>query len=680
MNFRLSSLSVALVFTHLVLPLCNAQDDDRNQAVVINGARAEVYKTIGDVELNLWVFEPEGHAAMDKRPAIVFFFGGGWVGGTPTQFEHQCRYLASQGMIAISADYRVRSRHGTLAIKCVEDGKSAIRWVRGNAARLGIDPDRIVAAGGSAGGHVAACTGVVLGLDDANEPAQVSSVPNAMALFNPAMVLAPIEGLADATDRLSGIDKRTGIDPERISPIHHIRTGLPPTIIFHGDNDTTVPYDSVRLYTQLATAAGNRCELATYTGYGHGFFNHGREGIPGEPYRLTVQQLHKFLQSLGYLENDPAIALPRSKNVHLRSHLDNSRTKFEQDKQATVAFIGGSITEMDDHGHSGMVKEYLQRRFPDTKFRFVNAGIASTCSTTGAFRLNRDVLSHNPDLLFVEFAVNDDQDAMHARRDCIRGMEGIIRQARMQNSNIDIVVTHFINDSMLAELERGETPLASGTHELVARHYGVATSDLAREVANRIASGTLTWKEYGGTHPIEAGNRVAADLIEDLLSAAWSVPSGQAAEHTMPKPLDPHSYFHGRLVDLQIARNDANWQISKPDWSKIPGQIRPRFASDQMLYAETVGATTELDFFGSAIGMYVLAGPDAGTLEYSIDGGPFAKADLYHHFSGGLHYPRTVMLDADLQRGDHHVVIRIADDQHENSKGHAVRILNFVAN
>ncbi len=584
MNHRLALHSLAIALSLLLASATDAQD--RNQPPEMEGTRVEVYKTIDDVNLNLWIFEPEGHQATDKSPAIVFFFGGGWAGGTPTQFEEQCRYFARQGMVAITADYRVRTRHGTLAIKCVEDGKSAVRWIRANAERLGVDPNRIVAAGGSAGGHVAACTGIVPGLDDESESADVSSVPNALALFNPAMVLAPIDGLESSTERLNAMEKRTGIDPQRISPIHQIHAGLPPTIIFHGDKDTTVPYESVKHYTTLATEAGNRCELVIYNDYGHGFFNHGREGSPGEPYRLTVHRLHEFLQSLGYLESDPTIEMPKSQNVHLRSHFDNSRSKFERDKQGTVAFIGGSITEMGEHGHSGMVERFLQARFPETKFNFVNAGIASTCSTTGAFRLSRDVLSHNPDLLFVEFAVNDDQDAMHARRDCIRGMEGIIRQARKQNPKIDIVVTHFVNDPMLAQLQNGETPLASGAHELVARHYGVATSDLAREVAQRVAAGTLTWKEYGGTHPVEAGNRVAADQIEDLLSAAWSGSGGEPADHKMPKPIDSNSYFRGRLVELETAKSDSDWKIGKPDWSNIPGSLRSRFAADQFLYAE----------------------------------------------------------------------------------------------
>ena len=141
-------------------------------------------------------------------------------------------------------------------------------------------------------------------------------------------------------------------------------------------------------------------------------------------------------------------------------------------------------------GYRVMVEEDLRRRFPETEFTFVNAGISSTCSTTGAHRLTRDVLSTRPDLLFVEFAVNDDQDASHPERECRRGMEGILRQARVANSALDIVVTHFVNPPMLELLKQKKIPVSSGAHEAVAAHYGVSTIDLAREVVNRLKAYT----------------------------------------------------------------------------------------------------------------------------------------------------------------------------------------------
>jgi len=147
--------------------------------------RSVVYKHASNTDLKLFIFEPEGHKSSDKRPAAVFFFGGGWNGGTPSQFYPHCEYLASRGMVAMAADYRVASRQKTSPFECVEDGKSAVRWIRQNACSLGIDPNRLAAGGGSAGGHVAAATGNLPGLDSKEEDKNVSSKPNALLLFNP---------------------------------------------------------------------------------------------------------------------------------------------------------------------------------------------------------------------------------------------------------------------------------------------------------------------------------------------------------------------------------------------------------------------------------------------------------------------------------------------------------------
>jgi len=265
------------------------------------GAEVETYKTVGDTKLNLYVFYPPGHKATDQRAAVVFFFGGGWTNGTPGQFEHHCKHLASKGMVAMTADYRVASRHQVKAVSCVADAKSAIRFVRKDAARLGVDPNRIVAGGGSAGGHLAACCGVLKGFDESGEDLSISSVPNAMALFNPAVVLAPVEGLSKFNqERVDSLKDRMGVEPIELSPYHRVQKGAPPTIIFHGKADPTVPYATVELFTKAMTDAGNRCTLVGYEGQAHGFFNYGRGN--NEYYEKTVAALDDFLASLKYVE------------------------------------------------------------------------------------------------------------------------------------------------------------------------------------------------------------------------------------------------------------------------------------------------------------------------------------------------------------------------------------------
>jgi acetyl esterase/lipase len=267
--------------------------------------RTETYKTVGDVKLDLTIQLPEGWKAEDKRPGIVFFFGGGWTGGTPTQFENQARYLASRGMVAMAADYRVKSRHGVTANVCVADAKSAVRWVRANAAKLGIDPQRLAAGGGSAGGHLAAATALLPGLDDPADDKSVSCVPNALVLFNPALVMAPLED-ADLKDFLTRVSAdRFGCSPVEFSPAHHVKAGAPPTIIFHGEADTTVPYSSVVAFRDRMGKAGNRCELVGAEGQAHGFFNFGRNE---NKYALTtLRDADVFLASLGWLLGAPGV-------------------------------------------------------------------------------------------------------------------------------------------------------------------------------------------------------------------------------------------------------------------------------------------------------------------------------------------------------------------------------------
>jgi acetyl esterase/lipase len=273
------------------------------------GARVETYKQVGDVKLNLYIFEPK-EAATANRPAIVFFFGGGWTNGSPGQFEQHCRHLASRGMVAITADYRVGSRHQVKPTACVADAKSALRWVRQNAKRLGIDPQRIAAGGGSAGGHLAAAIATLPDFDEPGEDAKISSMPNALVLFNPALVLAPLEGLKLEAVESRVDSERMGTNPRNLSPAHHVKPGLPPTIIFHGRDDTTVPFSTADAFASLMTKAGNRCELIGYDGQKHGFFNYGRGD--GTYYTKTVAEMDRFLGSLGWLKAPTAAPVSRN--------------------------------------------------------------------------------------------------------------------------------------------------------------------------------------------------------------------------------------------------------------------------------------------------------------------------------------------------------------------------------
>ncbi|WP_161604333.1 SGNH/GDSL hydrolase family protein [Roseiconus nitratireducens] len=371
--------------------------------------------------------------------------------------------------------------------------------------------------------------------------------------------------------------------------------------------------------------------------------------------------------------------------IRMRGELTHCRQRWTETGRGTVAFLGGSITEMQ--GYRPLVMASLRQRFPEVEFQFVNAGIASTCSHTGAFRLHHDVLSAKPDLLFVEFAVNDDQDAGHSYQDAVRGMEGIVRAAKSVEPTMDLVMIHFVNESMLETVQAGGVPISIRAHESVAKHYGISTCNVAEALASRIQAGTMTWKDYGGVHPGAAGNRLAADLVDQLLDRAWSkdiaTPTDTAdpsnAADPLPEPLDVANFDHGRFLSPDQIDLGPGWQHEVPAWKSVAGSLRSRFENQPLTYSDQPGAELRIDFSGSAVGLYVLAGPDAGQVQYSIDDGPWQTLDLYHRFSLGLHYPRTVVLGAGLERGEHQVRVRVGSQHDPRSRGTAVRVVQFVA-
>jgi acetyl esterase/lipase len=253
-------------------------------------AEVIVYKKVGDTELKLLVEKPAGWSAGDRRPAIVFFFGGGWVGGSPEQFRTQSEHLASRGMVGIRVQYRVipKGDKGPPIDSCA-DAKSAMRYVRAHASELGIDPARIAAAGGSAGGHLAAFATLVPGLDDPKDDLKVSPKGNALVLFNPVFNNGPGEwGHARVGDRY-----------REFSPAHHVTKDAPPAIVFLGDKDALIPVRVLEDFKAKMTAANVRCDTRVFPGATHGFFNKDADGIPG--YSETLAETDRFLTSLGWL-------------------------------------------------------------------------------------------------------------------------------------------------------------------------------------------------------------------------------------------------------------------------------------------------------------------------------------------------------------------------------------------
>jgi acetyl esterase/lipase len=254
-----------------------------------------VYKKTKQADLALSVHYPPDWKESDKRPVILFFFGGGWSQGTVKQFEPQAEYLAGRGLVAIRADYRVKSRHDVTPDQCVEDARSAVRWVRQNAAKLGIDPDKVIAAGGSAGGHLAACTGCCPGPDADGDDKKVSARANAMVLFNPVV---RFDGVPSLMDRI-GKDEKLG---KLLSPTLHLAKDSPPALLLYGKKDKLLAQGEE--YVKRAKEVGCTAELYLADDVGHSFFNRS-------PWReRTLKRVDEFLAGPGYLKGKPTVKEP----------------------------------------------------------------------------------------------------------------------------------------------------------------------------------------------------------------------------------------------------------------------------------------------------------------------------------------------------------------------------------
>lgn len=255
-----------------------------------------VYKEIDTSNLIMKVVYPPNFGESKTYPAMVFFFGGGWKGGSIGHFEMQANYFARRGIICFLADYRVESRQGATILECVMDARSAIRYLRKNSDHFGIDGNKIIAAGGSSGGQLAAATAISNGPDESTDDISISTFPNALVLFNPAIDLGPGTELYE--------NRNLEEIYQSISPLHIINKETPPTILFLGTEDRLIPVEDAKKYKQKIENIGSRCDLFLYEGQEHGFFNFTRSE---EHYKKTVYETDKFLISLGYLNGEPTI-------------------------------------------------------------------------------------------------------------------------------------------------------------------------------------------------------------------------------------------------------------------------------------------------------------------------------------------------------------------------------------
>ncbi|MEM6553295.1 MAG: alpha/beta hydrolase fold domain-containing protein [Planctomycetota bacterium] len=275
----------------LVLPLATAQAQPVNQPQLPETA---LYSKTPQADLNLYFYYPQGHSPDANAPAVLFFFGGGWFNGTPNHFRSQAQHLAARGIVAVTADYRTKRRHGTTPFDCLADAITAMRYLRQHADALGLDPNRIGAGGGSAGGHLAIALSTTTAPDlIPNQPEALANTPfhpDALLLFNPVYDNGPT-GYAH---------NRIGDRYTDFSPAHNLHAGMPPTLVLLGDQDDLIPVATAEKVRDTMTKLGVRSDLIVYPNQKHGFFN--RRENDNTMYQATLQAMDTFLVSLGWLK------------------------------------------------------------------------------------------------------------------------------------------------------------------------------------------------------------------------------------------------------------------------------------------------------------------------------------------------------------------------------------------
>lgn len=457
------------------------------------------------------------------------------------------------------------------------------------------------------------------------------------------------------------IDNLEGLASFRVPVLHVI--GL--------DDKLAPPADNSYLFAQKYIAAGGPMSIYPVT--------KGPQELMGHHFPIDRPAYYAdFIADNSYPVKN---TLPYSNYYDKANGLKNFYNVITTRKKATVTFLGGSITY--NPGWRQKVCRYLTERFPDAKFRFIAAGIPSLGSLPHAFRLQRDVLdSGKTDLLFVEAAVNDRANSTDSITQ-VRALEGIIRHAKKSNPDMDIVMMAFADPEKTADFNNGIVPAEIANHRLLSHYYHLPFINLGKEVWDKMSHHEFSWDDdFKDLHPAAFGQELYFATIRRLLQDCVDHPPGRlpGPALSLPKPLDKANLQNGKYYNIKNAVYKSGWTIT-PQWQPSDGlPTREGFVNIPVLSSGTPGAELSLPFKGTAVGIAIVSGSDAGIISYAIDNGKFKNLDLYTQWSGMLHLPWYLLLGSDLKPGNHILKIRISEQKNKASKGTTCRIVNFLIN
>jgi lysophospholipase L1-like esterase len=389
---------------------------------------------------------------------------------------------------------------------------------------------------------------------------------------------------------------------------------------------------------------------------------------PSLPVILTVicTAVICLIQPMVMAQPADASTLVTAVECRPRGGLPNFFAKAKAGGDVRVAYLGGSITAAP--GWRVFSLDRLKKEFPTATFREISAAIGGTGSDLGAFRVGHDVIAHKPDLVFVEFAVNDGGTPPEQ---ILATMEGIVRQILRANAATDICFVYTLSEPMLPDLAKGVFPRSASTMESVADHYTIPSVHYGVEVNRRIADGTLTFKgekpekldaaatpmlfSSDGVHPhVETGQRLYADVLARALAEIQSAATA-AAPHAMPEPLHADNWENAKLIPIEQSMLRGDWKRVTP----ADDERAKSFASRMPVLwkAEKPGAEVVVAYTGTRLGIYDLLGPGGGIVSVQVDDG---AAKNVPRIDGYCTYWRIGTLNTGSQpAGTHRVTLRL---------------------
>ncbi len=335
--------------------------------------------------------------------------------------------------------------------------------------------------------------------------------------------------------------------------------------------------------------------------------------------------------------------------------------KMRAGKAVTVAYLGGSLTaaEANKTSYRSHVTNWLRQNFKEAQINELNAGVTGTGISYGVMRVRRDVIAYKPDLVFLEFAVPESNDAPEAEDAVKKALEGMLRQMLIVPSPPQIVLLHTTNPKRAARVEWLDT---------IAAHYQVPTLNLQAEVWQQIEAGALKanalWPNPANSFTSDEGHKTFAKLITAFLEEQAKLAPAPLLK-VLPNPLVSDEMNYGELKAIAEFKHDPAWRNETNNDRALPSLL---------LSADKANAQVDIYFEGSVVGLSYRTGTDGGMFECLIDGkpapAPLNRIDAYDTTA----HIQTRLIPGGLGMNEHKLTIRVLGEKNAKSAGNAVRL------